>query len=733
MIPNSEILLKKIGKRDWIKSRDLARVLRVDDAEFDALIAALQALQVQGQIVRVPGRGWNLAERVPYRVGALKVSRRGHAFVSPVRPDAEGDFFVPSDSVGGAFDGDLVLVELENPRRSSRGRRHEARNRDDSRLRRAQLVDVVRRRKAPVLGRFWRADSDTGKKDRDGFVEPIHKNPAAEIFIPLGKSGDAKNGAKVLVRLLDGWKHGVYARGEVLHTVTDEGTYQSDLDLIISEYGLPQGFSDAEITAADALFAPDDSRASDMTEGREDLRDLVTLTIDPDDAKDFDDAISLERLSQGRRRLGVHIADVAAYVPPGSLLDQTARDRGTSVYLPGHVVPMLPERISNNLASLRPDEDRFAKTVFIDFDRDGQVLASRITRSIIRSHRRFTYDEALAILEGEKHAEEIADLPTDADEFRAVLSDMGRLRDALHLRRVERGCLEMDVPSVCLQVAPGGEVLGAVQESRDAAHHLIEEFMLAANEAVARFMQKHDLPHLARTHANPADDRLDEFFTVLATMDNRFRFKNKRPSLQKIIEMVANEPYGGHVQLQLLRSLPHALYSAEPGRHFALATDTYCHFTSPIRRYPDLLVHQVLDRFLVSQPARPSFETWQTDMPGLQWQTSELEQRAEKAERELSRLLLIRHLQEHVGKEMVGTLVSLHNFGFFVFVEEYLVDGFVHISSLDDDFYEFDEATYCLVGRRRQNRLRLGSQVRLVLAELNPDLRDIRFEYLGVS
>ena len=717
MIPNTEEIVKKIGKRAWIKSRELARVLRVEDVEFDDFVETLMGLQARGDIVRVPGRGWNIPDRVEFRVGALKVSRKGHAFVSPVRPDPEGDLFVYADGVGGAFHGDLVLVEIEKPRRSWRGRRGGGgrRDRDDTRLRRAQLIDVVRRRKSPVLGRFWRAESEGGKSERDGFVEPIHKAPAAEIFIPKGMSGEAKDGAKVLVKLLDGWKYGVYARGEVTHVVEDEGSYESDLELVISEYGLPREFSKAELDAAEGLRAPHEADASTMAAGREDLRELVTLTIDPDDANDFDDAISLERMSGGRRRLGVHIADVSAYVEPGSLLDQTARERGTSVYLPGHVVPMLPKRISNNLASLRPDEDRFAKSVFIDFDREGTVLASRIARTVIRSQRRFTYDEALAILESGKRGDDVPELPEDADEYRALLCDMGRLRDALHRQRLRRGCLEMDVPSVRLQVAPGGEVLGAVQESRDAAHHLIEEFMLAANEAVARFMQEQD----------------DDFFTVLAAIDGRFRAKKKRPSLQQVIEMVSGEPYSGHVQLQLLRSLPHALYEAEPGPHFALATDRYCHFTSPIRRYPDLLVHQVLDQYLIDGTSGPALRSWRQELEPLAWETSELEQRAEKAERELSRVLLIRHLAEHVGKEMVGTVVSLHGFGFFVFVEEYLVDGFVHISSLDDDSYEFDEATYCLVGRRGHNSFRLGSQVRLVLAELNPDLRDVRFEYLG--
>lgn len=737
MLPSQEAIQKSIKKNSWIPSRRLAELHGVGDDAFEEFIAELMRLQVMGDIVRVPGRGWNVAERVPYRVGVLKISRRGHAFVSLVRQEPAGDFFLSGDAIGGAFDGDLVLVEpLERPRRRRvGGRRRSSSDRDArDRLRRGRLVDVVKRRRSPVLGRYWRGESGKGKKEHSGFVEPIEKGPAGEIYIVPGKTLDAPNGAKVFVRLLDGWMYGVYARGEITHVVKDEGAYESDLHRIVSEFDLPCDFSEAEKSASELLSRPVDG---DSWPKREDLRSLRTFTIDPADAKDFDDAISLECLSDGHLRLGVHIADVSAYVPRGSKLDQTARERGTSVYLPGHVVPMLPERISNDLASLRPNEDRLAKSVFMDFDTDGQRLSCRITASVIRSQRRFTYDEALAILEcvGDSADPAGKSLPADAADYHEVLQDMARLRDALHRRRVQRGCLELAVPSVRLRVASGGEVLGVVQETRDPAHHLIEEFMLAANEAVSSFLVEHDLPQMSRTHDEPEEERLDEFLTVLGAMDERYaryRAKKTRPSLQKIVDMLLGESFGGLMHMQLLRCMPHALYSADPGPHFALATDTYCHFTSPIRRYPDLFVHQVLDRFLEGgEGVRSELDSWRRDLTDLASASSQLEQRAEKAERELARLLLIRHMAERVGEEMEGTIVSLHKFGLFVFVEKYLFDGFVHLSSLNDDFYEFSEESHCLVGRRRKNRLRLGDQVALVLAELDPDLRDIRFEFLG--
>ncbi len=729
MIPASDELIDQVRRRAGVSTRKLATALGVEGDEHDDLVESLLALQADGRLVRVPGQGWFLPDQTDHRVGILHFARRGHAFINPVRPDPLGDIYVPVGATGSAFDGDMVLATVAGARGRGRTRGGSGRQK----LREGRVVDVVRRRCQLVRGIYRRGKSPSKKARPPGLVKSMESS-GTDIYVPSGKAGGAKDGQKVLVKLLDGHAVGDRPRGEVVHVIDDDGSLEVDFLAIAAEFGLPVEHSDEAIAASKRLRSTIDRRA---LAGREDLRDLVTLTIDPDDARDFDDAVSLEPLGGGGFRLGVHIADVAHFVRPGTVLDSVARERGTSIYLPGRVVPMLPERIANDLASLRPDEDRLAKTAMIDFDRDGAVRGVRVFRSVIRSKRRFTYDEVLAILAEMGGAGDAASLdrdlpplPDDHERWADLLMKMAGLRDLLHRRRRERGSLFVDLPRLRLDVVlQTGEVRGIDRERADPSHQLIEEFMLAANEAVAGHLEKHDLPGISRVHDAPEEDALEEFFDLLDKIgDGVDPRRRKLTDIQATLESVRDAPYAPIINLALLRCLPHAEYRAERSLHFALATSQYCHFTSPIRRYPDLVVHQILDEFWDDRMRGKRKQEWLARLPAIASESSRLERRAEEAEREMIRLRLIRHLADRVGEIMDAMITSVHPFGFFVREEKHLIDGLVHISTLSDDYYEYDQVSRRLRGARRGREFRLGERIRVRLAELDPDMREIRFE-----
>jgi ribonuclease R len=757
MIPTPERLVEEISERAGIGTRQLAKRLETPDEDFDALVAALMELQRRGRLVRVPGQGWFTPEDTESRTGTIRFSRSGHAYLRTAGEGGSRGFFIPASAAGGAFDGDFVLVEAVRARGGGRRRREKP---GGDKLPEARVVDILERRREPVRGRFWLAAPEGGHGSRTaaGFVKPLENAAAGEIYVAPEDAGGARDGQKVLVLLLEGRSYGVHPRGRVLHAIEDEGSLESDFRALATELGFPIEHSPGALAEARAWAAGGGVPAASLS-GREDLRGLLTFTIDPDDAKDFDDAVSLETLENGLERLGVHIADVSHYVTPRSALDASARERGTSIYLPGRVVPMLPGELSNHLASLQPGEDRLTKSVFLDFDAQGNVVGARLARSVIRSRRRFTYDEVLAILEslneGRGAAGDAASsrpLPSDHAEYRDVLGRMACLRDRLLEARWNRGCLQLEIPRLRLTVDPvSGAVLRASREVQDPSHQLIEEFMLAANEAVARFFQAGGLPLMNRVHEEPDAEALEAFFELVAkfaeggSLDaaparaaSRSQRRRRagaagtpdRRRLQKVLREIRREPFAPVLNMALLRSLPHASYDAEQSGHYALATSAYCHFTSPIRRYPDLHVHQTLDEHWDGLLTAARKLEWRAELPDLARRSSMTERRAEDAERSMTRLRLIRHLSDRAGEVLEALIVSVHPFGFFVQDQEWLLDGLVHISSLGDDYYEYDEENHRLESRRLKKRYALGDRVQVVLENLDPDFREVRFRVL---
>lgn len=722
MFPSSDDLVAHVRNFPERGARELAKSFLIDGEGFRDFVNLLMDLQRAGRLVRIPALGWAVPESGPYRVGRLAVNARGYGSVKVFPADGGDPTRYAIRNLGVAAAGDLVLIKV----RRTGAERGRGRSQPEPRPR-ARLIEIIERGGRLFRGRF-------SKLRTGAFVRQATGHPA-EIFIPPEHVGEAVHDDLVLVKLLPAAVAEELPRGEIVARLDEHDSHQSDLATVQAEFELPGPFPAAVKTAAKRAR---DLKSNQRWPQRIDLRDQQIFTIDPDDAKDFDDAISLESLDDGKLRLGVHIADVSHYVAPSSTLDKEAESRGTTVYLPGAVIPMLPERLSNDLCSLRPLEDRLTKTVWMTFDETSyELLSTEIVRSVIRSQRRFTYDEALSLL-GEESAtgDPAEDPPEDADEYRDTFAAMAQLRDALRRRRYERGGLFLDLPKLSVEVDSEGEAIGLSREQSDGAHRLIEEFMVAANEAVAAFHIDKDLPLASRVHPPPDDDRFGELKVFLKALEVPFLGDPTPQALQKLVENVRDDVLGAVVQLALLRTMGHAEYDEGRGLHFALATTSYCHFTSPIRRYPDLLMHQVLDLHLDGKigntaggPRRRS--TWRNRLSSVLVEASELERRAEDAERAMSRLKLIRFLEPRVGEEMGARVSYVYPFGFFVRVEDNLVEGLVPVGSLGDDYYEYDEKALRLSGRRNRRSYGIGDRVRVQLTEVNADTREITFGIVG--
>ncbi len=729
--------------------------------DFEAFAQRLLDLQVEGEILRLPEKGWAIPQNTQYRVGTVRLSRRGDAFITLAKPDREAEIHLRPDAIRDAMEGDVALVQvLGGPRGGNakrpgrrRGSRYRSGGRPGSMLREGRVVEVVRRKKELVRGQFWAAgEGSRAGKPVAGFVRTLRPKSLTEIYVAPGNSLGARDGDKVLVRLLDQPPYGIHPQGRVEVRIEEEGSLEADFQVIAAEFGFPLDHPAEALAEAEGLSEGIDSPVLQV---RTDLRGLNTFTIDPEDSKDFDDAVSLEERPEGVLRLGVHIADVSHYVPSGSALDRSAALRGTSIYLPGRVVPMLPERLSNCLASLQPGQDRLTKTIFLDFSSDGEPVGIQIIRSLIRSRRRFNYEEVLAILDaidrrrgrplperavyprdrrGAAEKEPLS-LPEDAEEYFATFSRMADLRDALWRRRRRCGALDLDIPRIRLQIGPRGEVLSIGRDERDPSRHLIEEFMIAANEAVAQYFGANNIPLLSRIHPPPPEDRLQDFFFFLKQSGfSSLGSGDGSRDLQRIVEATGGEALAPVIHLALLRSLAHAEYAPLPAIHFALASAAYCHFTSPIRRYPDLLAHQALDEWIQGELRSADRRlAWEEVLPHHAAMSSCAERRAEEAEREMNKLRLIRHLLPRLGEEMEGLVVSVHPFGFFVREEGTLIEGLVHVATLEDDIYEYSEDSLCLRGRMRRRMFRVGDRVRVVLSDLDPDFREISFRLVRRS
>ena len=636
-------------------------------------------------------------------VGSFRRSRQGYGFVRPADAppgDRDRDIRIPAVATADAADGDTVRVRLTQAR--DVGRPGLA----------GEIVEVLERKTVRFVGTaFESAGQGWVQIDGTQFPRPVW------VGDPGAKSVGA--GDKVVVELIrfptvlrDG-------EGVVVEVLGAAGAAGVDTRMVIAEFGLPGEFSEAVL---------DDARrqaevfSDAVPADRRDLSAETIVTIDPVDARDFDDAISLTRIARGHWLLGVHIADVAHFVQPGSPLDQEAVARGTSVYLPDRVIPMLPEIVSNNLASLQPGRVRLARTCWIEFSADGVPIHAEVERTAIKSCRRFTYEEVDQFLaDGETTAVPMS------PAVRSLLGQMRDLARILRQRRLLRGSLELNMPEVKVDLDRSGRVSGAHLVAHTESHQIIEEFMLAANEAVAGLLAAAGAGFLRRIHPSPDLRKLRQLTEFVSELGFEVDSLESRFELQRLLDLARDQPEQHAVHYAVLRSLTRAAYGPQEEGHYALASDCYCHFTSPIRRYPDLTIHRAVD--LLAAGRRPPRE----GLDQLGEQCSQLERRAEAAERELVKLKLLHYLAGRVGTELDAVVTGVERFGLFVQGIELPAEGLLAIADLPDDRYRYDRRAHTLSGHRPETSFRLGDRMRVRVKAVDLEKRLLEFSPVARS
>jgi len=662
---------------------------------------ACKALMKTGRIVLGAKNALLLPDPPGKIVGTFRSNPRGFGFVIPDTPNSHGDLYVPSGSSGGAITGDTVLARVVRQGKRRGRMMYEGR-----------IVEILKRGQNRFVGELRR------QFDR-WFVVADGQTLHGPIFVPDAPTKRARPGDQVVVEITQFPSERAEARGVVVKVLGRRGEPGVDTLSIIEQYQFPTEFSPGALReVADRTAAYDPELAAPA---REDLRALTIITIDPDDAKDFDDAISVTESKNGTTELGVHIADVSSFVPEGGSLDEEVRDRSTSVYLSGTVIPMLPESLSNGVCSLQEGEPRLTKSAFITYDRAGHVRGARFCNSVIRSMKRLTYTEAQSILNGKAGR-------TSA-KVRALLEKMDALARTIQRRRRTEGMLTLDLPEAELVYDQEGKVVDVEPTDTSFSHTIIEMFMVEANEAVARLLHKHRVPFLRRIHEAPDADSSDALGRFLSVFGYRFKGFRDRQKVQVLLDESSQRPEAFTVHLALLRSMERAEYSPLTIGHYALASEHYCHFTSPIRRYPDLTVHRLLDRYLsgeltdaLNEGAVPSLQELHT----LGGHCSANERRAEAAERELKLVLVLRLLAGRLGEPLPGIITGVANVGVFVQLERYLVDGLVKLEDLGDDWWEVESAEGSVIGQRSGRTFRIGDRLSVIPSRIDLPNRQLQ-------
>lgn len=695
-------------------ARDLAHALRIPREERAAFKRQLKGLVAAGQLIQTRGHHFGLPDKMDLLVGKLHAHQGGYGFVVPeAGEDGAGgaagrreDIYIAAHNLTDAMHGDRVVVRVE--RRTEKG--HEGR-----------IVRVLDRAQARIVGRF---ESDPAGL---GFVVPFDKRVTADVHVPSGQSSSAEPGDMVVVEITR-WPtptRGPVGRvSEVLGRVDEKGV---DTEVIIRKYGIPDEHNSESVS--EALRLGNAVKPRDVA-GRTDFRGVTTVTIDGEHARDFDDAITIERLPGGHYWLGVHIADVSHYVKEGSALDEEAYERGTSVYFPERAVHMFPSELSTGLCSLNPRVDRLVQSCLMEVDRRGQVVRYEMHDGVINSDARMTYTEVNAILTLDD-PETTAKYQTLVPMFRL----MGELFTILNDRRRRRGAIDFDLPEAEVMLTEFGQIEDIVASERNIAHRIIEEFMLLANETVAGHLERNDVSALHRVHEAPDTKKVEDFEAFISTLGYSLASSGTaiRPRhFQKLVERIKGTPEERPIAALMLRTMQKARYDAVSLGHFGLAAEHYTHFTSPIRRYPDLVVHRMLRESRKGPLANARREDLEDELPEVAKHTSDMERRADDAERELLQWKKVRFMQDKVGEEYEGYIVGVAQFGLFVELTEHYVEGLVHISSMADDYYRFIEQQHVLRGENTKKVYRLGDRVEVQVVRVDMERRQIDLGLLDI-
>ena len=708
-------LLRQRGNR-LLGVKEIYDRLDFPDASRDEVERAIDALQREGIIIAVRGKRYSLLEFTPYHAGRIRVHPDGYGTVAG--GDKELDVYIDRRSMKGAMNGDLVVVRVDKKRPAYR----KLHNRD---VIVGEVTQVLRRAHRNVVGRFH-ADPE------QPFVAPFDVRLDHDILIDADATLDAKDGEMVNVEI-DRYpdRSSNFARGRVVERLGFIGDPGVDIEVVIRKLHIPHTFPDDVLRAADEI--PVEVSAGEIAK-RIDLRERNIVTIDGETAKDFDDAVEVRILANGNYLLGVHIADVAYYVKERSALDEEAFERGTSVYFPGRAVPMLPERLSNGICSLNPRVDRLTFSVDMEIDKRGRFVDRKVYKSVIRTKERMTYTDVAVILSGGDREGSLR------ERYRYLLPDFERMHalyEVLRARRDARGSIDFDLPEADVLLGESGEIESIQAMERNIAHRLIEEFMLAANEMVATELVFANQPGIFRVHQQPDPRRLEDLREILAEFKLKLRgdVEEIRPAeLQRILKAVAGTPEERFLTNIILRSMKRAFYSEEDVGHFALGLEHYCHFTSPIRRYPDLVVHRRLAELIASGPLHgEKLDSVARAHPLYAMQSSDRERRAEEAEREVLEWKKVIFMRDKVGQKFAGIITGVMPFGVFVELDEIFVQGMVPIATVGGDYWQFREKEHRLRGESTNRELRLGDHVLVEVKSIDEDRHQIEFRMLEVA
>ncbi len=711
-----EQVLALLARKDYrpLDKTDIARKLGLTASERVALRKTLRELERAGQIARIRKNRYVLPAEADLIAGKLSIHQVGYGFLTPETPGGP-DVFIAAENIGTAMHGDRVVARIsrDTPHDRIKGRRE------------GRVIRILERAHDTIVGTLQQSRNFYYVvPDDPRFVHDIYVHPERDQ-----QPGTSANvGDKVVVRLEPWESRHVNPEGEIIEVLGPASAPGIDMLSIIRKYHLPAEFPTDVLDQAERISERINAR---QLEGREDLRKDFIVTIDPDDARDFDDAIQVEKTNSGWR-LGVHIADVAAYVEPGSALDREARGRGNSVYLPDRVIPMLPEGLSNGVCSLNPGVDRLTHSVFLHFDKHGVVKSARFGRSVIRSAHRLTYKQAYAILTSPPR-----------DRLGERLHVAWELAALLRRKRFDQGALDLDFPEVKVLVDKQGHPVRLERVENDESHQLIEEFMLAANEAVARELKKRAIPTIYRVHENPDPEKLAEYREFVLSFNYKVGDLTHRAELQRLLASIRGKPEEQALKVALLKSLKRARYLAQPLGHYGLAKANYLHFTSPIRRYADLVVHRSLGRDGTPLPSvgTPTTERrsrsdtpYQPDsreMASIAEHLSITERTAADAEIDAAQMKKLeffqRQLDQRNPKIFRAAIVDVRNYGLMVELPDALITGLIHVSSLTDDFYLFEPARRQLIGRRSRKGYSVGDELSVFVSRVDTFKRQVDF------